>query len=104
MNTLNSKQWAITSVFTTLLIVISATFSLSLHAKTLQQTFAASPSGGLQVKTDVGKINITTHDNPSIVVIVEIEGKINGGGPKLILHTSGGSVKIRISNNISNLM
>jgi hypothetical protein len=75
MNTLNSKQWAITSVFTTLLIVISATFSLSLHAKTLQQTFAASPSGGLQVKTDVGKINITTHDNPSSVVIVEIEGQ-----------------------------
>ena len=36
MNTLHGKQWAITSVFTTLLIVISATFALSLHAKTLQ--------------------------------------------------------------------
>jgi hypothetical protein len=36
MNTLHGKQWAITSVFTTLLIVISATFSLSIHAKTLQ--------------------------------------------------------------------
>ena len=55
MNTLNSKQWAITSVFTTLLIVISATFALSLHAKTLQETVAASSGGGLQIKTN------TTH-------------------------------------------
>jgi len=36
MNTLHGKQWAITSVFTTLLILISATFSLFIHAKTLQ--------------------------------------------------------------------
>ena len=55
MNTLHRKQWAITSVFTTLVIVISATFTLSLHAKTLQETFAASSGGGLQIKTN------TTH-------------------------------------------
>ena len=55
MNTLHRKRWAITSVFTTLVIVISATFTLSLHAKTLQETFAASSGGGLQIKTN------TTH-------------------------------------------
>jgi len=75
MNTLHRKQWAITSVFTTLVIVISATFTLSIHAKTLQDTFAASSGGGLQIKTDVGKINVITHDNPSVLVNVEIEGQ-----------------------------
>jgi hypothetical protein len=92
------------TLFTTFYPLLATILLRLIPDQSLQQTFAASPSGGLQVKTDVGKINITTHDNPSIVVIVEIEGKINGGGPKLILHTSGGSVKIRISNNISNLM
>jgi DUF4097 and DUF4098 domain-containing protein YvlB len=75
MKLLQRKQWAITAIFTTLLILIAATFSLSVHAKTLQQTFSATPGGGLQIKTDVGKINVITHDDPSIVVIVEIEGQ-----------------------------
>ncbi|HCF78420.1 MAG TPA: hypothetical protein DER52_01875, partial [Glaciecola sp.] len=34
----------------------------------------------------------------------KVEGEINGGGPKLILHTSGGNIKIIKSNNINNLM
>jgi DUF4097 and DUF4098 domain-containing protein YvlB len=34
----------------------------------------------------------------------KVEGEINGGGPNLILHTSGGNIKIIKSNNINNLM
>ena len=57
----------------------------------IQVNLKASTSGG-QVSSDFlvnGKIS---------------KRKIDGGGPKLILHTSGGSVKIRKNNNINNLM
>lgn len=63
------------TLFTTFYPLLATILLRLIPHQSLQQTFAASPSGGLQVKTDVGKINITTHDNPSIVVIVEIEGQ-----------------------------
>lgn len=87
MKLLQRKQWATTTAFVnqlfnlpltltlTLFIFISATISFSIHAKTLQESFSASPGGGLQVKTDAGKINVTTHNNPTILVKVEIDGQ-----------------------------
>lgn len=87
MKLLQRKQWATTPAFVnqlfnlpltltlTLFIFISATISFSIHAKTLQESFSASPGGGLQVKTDAGKINVTTHNNPTILVKVEIDGQ-----------------------------
>lgn len=59
------------SLFTFLLF----TFSMSVHAKTIQETFDANNGGGLKVQTDVGKFTINTHTKATIDVTVEIEGK-----------------------------
>ncbi|WP_340680427.1 DUF4097 family beta strand repeat-containing protein [Paraglaciecola sp.] len=65
----------ITSVFSTILLYLALFYSSTLMALTHNESFMVEAGGTLDIQTDVGSIDIRTHQQPSIELIVKIDSQ-----------------------------
>ncbi len=77
-------------------LVILSVASIA-QSKTFNRTVDFTAGGDLRVSTDVGSVRLTSWERNQVEVVARIEGAINGGGPRLTLHTD--RTQVFLKNN-----